>query len=507
MTVEPGPRVTVASVALDVDGAARARAAPTRDEPGATGSTQLRETWPLRARRAVSPGRPGAAPRTATLGAPARRRLSDRDLAVDTAPRIDAADNRADARARRSTAGRCSASATIRIEGLQRYDEDAVRRAGDLRRGDVYSEKLLLDYQERLHQARPVRRRLGRARRRPARRRPRRCVVKVKELTPAPGHRRHRLQRQHRAARVARALRPQRLRPALDRAQQAQLGPDQKLARQPSSPRIRSRTCTATWSPPTSSSCAPPTRRATAWTRARRPLAGHDRASSGCTTSSWRRRAVDSAPLDHVEPMPSRSTTTGCCRDVDNVLLPTDGVALSLQGGVGYGTGAQKRSDLPASRRATARSSRLRALHLVPAVRRAGTATRASRPARCSSHNRIGVPDTILFRAGGDDSVRGYDYRTLGPIVNGAVVGGRVLLDRQRRGRAADHRARCRRCWARVFVDAGNAADRWSELHPVVRLRRRPALAQPGRAAAPRRRLRPGRCTLSALHLSVGIAF
>jgi hypothetical protein len=36
--------------------------------------------------------------------------------------------------------------------------------------------------------------------------------------------------------------------------------------------------------------------------------------------------------------------------------------------------------------------------------------------------------DTLLFRAGGDDSVRGYAYRTLGPVVNGAVTSGRVLL-------------------------------------------------------------------------------
>ena len=77
------------------------------------------------------------------------------------------------------------------------------------------------------------------------------------------------------------------------------------------------------------------------------------------------------------------------------------------------------------------------------------------------------MPDTILFRAGGDDSVRGYDYRTLGPTVNGAVVGGRVLLDRQRRGRACADSSALPALLGAVFVDAGNAADRWNELHPV----------------------------------------
>ena len=40
----------------------------------------------------------------------------------------------------------------------------------------------------------------------------------------------------------------------------------------------------------------------------------------------------------------------------------------------------------------------------------------------------LGVPDTLLFRAGGDDSVRGYGYRTLGPEVSGVVTSGRTLL-------------------------------------------------------------------------------
>ena len=39
-----------------------------------------------------------------------------------------------------------------------------------------------------------------------------------------------------------------------------------------------------------------------------------------------------------------------------------------------------------------------------------------------------GVPDTLLFRAGGQDSVRGYGYRELGPLVNGAVTSGRMLF-------------------------------------------------------------------------------
>ena len=197
------------------------RRTPTRDEPWTDRLEQLRRTWSLQARPAVSPGRLEQRQERRARRA-ARRRLPDRDRGNRRSARIDATDERRRARGRRSTAARCSTSAPIRVEGVQRYDESAVRRlATFFARRPSTTSKLLLDYQERLRQDRPVRRRLGRARRRPARPRPRRSIVKVKELTAAPGDLRRRLQRQHRAARLGRALRPQGVRPALDRAQHA----------------------------------------------------------------------------------------------------------------------------------------------------------------------------------------------------------------------------------------------------------------------------------------------
>ena len=71
----------------------------------------------------------------------------------------------------------------------------------------------------------------------------------------------------------------------------------------------------------------------------------------------------------------------------------------------------------------------------------------------------LSVPDTLLFRAGGDDSVRGYAYRSLGPQVDGAVVSGSALLTgslQVARPIFADQPAFL---WA-VFVDAGNACRR-----------------------------------------------
>jgi len=79
----------------------------------------------------------------------------------------------------------------------------------------------------------------------------------------------------------------------------------------------------------------------------------------------------------------------------------------------------------------------------------------------------IGVPDTLLFRAGGDDSVRGYGYRTLGPVVSDVVTSGRTLLTGSIEV-ARPISPKYPAFWWAAFVDAGNAADRWQDLHPVV---------------------------------------
>jgi translocation and assembly module TamA len=80
--------------------------------------------------------------------------------------------------------------------------------------------------------------------------------------------------------------------------------------------------------------------------------------------------------------------------------------------------------------------------------------------------SRIAVPDPILFRAGGDESVRGYGFRTLGPTINGAIASGRVLMTASAEV-ARPILARYPAIWGAAFVDAGNAADRWGDLHPV----------------------------------------
>jgi translocation and assembly module TamA len=64
------------------------------------------------------------------------------------------------------------------------------------------------------------------------------------------------------------------------------------------------------------------------------------------------------------------------------------------------------------------------------------------------------LPATVRFFAGGDNSIRGFDYQTLGPLdADGEVTGGRSLLV----GSIETDFALSQRWHPAVFVDAGNA--------------------------------------------------
>lgn len=77
-------------------------------------------------------------------------------------------------------------------------------------------------------------------------------------------------------------------------------------------------------------------------------------------------------------------------------------------------------------------------------------------------------PDSQLFRAGGDESVRGYGWRSLSPGADGAVqTGGRYLLTASAEISRPLFDNTPSILWA-AFVDAGNAGDTLNELKPAV---------------------------------------
>lgn len=146
-------------------------------------------------------------------------------------------------------------------------------------------------------------------------------------------------------------------------------------------------------------------------------------------------------------------------RDLDSIIVPTRGRALHAELAGGYAV-----SDVAAS------GPFGRALGRVTLYRPLGDkwfGQARIEAAQVFAKRDIGIPDTLLFRAGGDDSVRGYQYRSLGPLVNGTVSSGRVLLTGSLEATTPIYPPVPALLGA-VFIDAGAAANEWNELRPVV---------------------------------------
>jgi translocation and assembly module TamA len=456
ITVVPGPRVVVKSVTIAASGPLAART-PTRDEPWPDRLEKLRQTWTLKT------GQPFRQPAWASA-----KNTALGELRADGYPTAAWADTHAKIDATERTAalevtiepGPLFRLGAVRVEGTSRYDEAAVRRLATFFAGDIYSEKTLLDYQERLVKiglfegasveldatgppdAAPV-------------------LVKVKELPQEQA--------------------------TFGVGYSANTGPrvsaehyDRKAFGQPWIAHS-----TLTFGPDLKSIGTELTSyphenmwRNLAAANIEQLLAADETRNSWTTrvgraqdTNRFERlyyleaahAKVESAPLTNDASAVS-ANYNWLRRDLDNILSPTEGTALSLQGGVGYGRGTEERSDIPGEFRA--RDPFVRAYSRLSWYRPLGDwfANARVEAGEVFVKSAIAVPDTVLFRAGGDGSVRGYGYRTLGPTVNGAVVGGRVLLT----GSIEMEHALTDRLPAllgAVFVDAGNAADRWTDMH------------------------------------------
>jgi translocation and assembly module TamA len=185
-------------------------------------------------------------------------------------------------------------------------------------------------------------------------------------------------------------------------------------------------------------------------------------------------------------------------RRLDNPLLPTRGWTLSLQNGVGVARDSDGDSG-PFTRL----YGRLTGYQPLPA----GFFGQARLElGQVFAAGQVTVPDTLRFRAGGDESVRGYGYRELAPTdAFGDLTGGKVLFTSSvevARPIAPSLPA----VWWAAFVDAGTAADRWADLDPAVGL----GLGLRWRSPVGPLRLdiaRAQRTHKPRLHLSVGIVF
>lgn len=139
-------------------------------------------------------------------------------------------------------------------------------------------------------------------------------------------------------------------------------------------------------------------------------------------------------------------------RKLDNLLQPTRGYALNWQVGI---------APLPLLTDEKFIRGYTRGVYYRP-VGETGTLILRGEAGAVFSKEKIGVPSSFLFRAGGDQSVRGYGYQQLGVQEGDAIVGGRYLLTA-----GAEYQYWFRPPWGvAVFYDAGNAADKFGDLNP-----------------------------------------
>ena len=382
----------------------------------------------------------------------------------------------------------------LRIEGLQRFDADSVRRLSTFNAGQPYSEKLLLDFQDRLQKAGLFEGSSVEIDPDPATANAAPVLVRVRELTlqqatvgvgySANTGPRLTLEHLHRRVFGTRWIAKNKF----------ELGPDIK-----------------SWSGEFTSHPLEG--------RYRNLLSGNAERlrSTNELRTSWGARIGRTQDTLRIERLyfaefiqsrldnPAGSTQSSAVsvnyhwvwRDVDSVLLPTQGLTASLQAGLGRSLSSQA----PAGPfgRAYGRVTWYQPLGA------SWYATLRGEAGHIFAAADVALPDTLLFRAGGDDSVRGYAYRSLGPTLNKALVSGRVLLTGSAeiaRPISPGYPA----FWWAAFVDAGNAANNWKDLTPAlgygVGLRWRSPVGPLRLDLAYGQKTRAAR-----LHLSVGIAF
>ena len=488
--VVPGPRTVVDSVKFSFEGPLE-KTAERRDSDAAALTAKARGLWALPVGQAFRQSTWTAA-KSASI---ALLRAEGYPAATwrDTSARVDAVNQKADIELV-ADSGPLFLLGELRIEGLQRFDAQSVQRLSTFVMGEPYSEKRLLDFQERLQRSGLFEGSSVELDANPDTASSAAVMVRVRELN---------LQQA-----------------TLGAGFSANTGPRATLEH------VHRRVFGTRWIAKNKFALGPDIQ---SWSGelTSHPLEGRYRnllsgsaerlRSTEELRTSWSSRAGRTQDTPRIERLyfgefqTSRlvnalgSTQSSALsanyhwiwRDVDNVLLPTRGLTANLQAALGKSFSNQSLEG-PFGR-AYARVTWYQPLG------DAWYATLRGEAGHVQAANGVVLPDTLLFRAGGDESVRGYAYRSLGPTVNNVLFSGKILLTGSAeiaRPISPNYPA----FWWAAFVDAGSAADRWSDLNlaagygvgvrwrsPVGPLRLDVAYGQEVRAAR--------------LHLSVGIAF
>ena len=490
--VEPGPRASVSAVTLDAVGELQ--------QPGAASElASLRDRWPLPV------GQPFRQPswndaKNLTL---ARLRAEGYAAATwqRTHARVDAATQSVEL-ALVIDSGPLFRLGALRVEGLQRYDESTVTRLSNFGPGQPYSEKLLLDFQERIQKLGLFEGATVELDADPAHAQAALVTVRVKEQTQhvatigigysANTGPRVSLEHTNRSIFGTRWIAHNKF----------EVGPEQQ-----------------TWQGELTSHPLDGLYRNLVSGSALR-LRNDDQillgwnARVGRTQDTPRIERLYFAELTEAridsDVLTSKADAISVnyhwvYRDIDNVLLPTRGLTTSLQAGLGYGHGTLSVLGDPVLDTRGPFTRLYARLTWYRPFGNAWYATARVEAGQVFARDTFAVPDTMLFRAGGDDSVRGYGYRTLAPDIDGTTVSARSLFTTSLEI-ARPISPRYPAYWWAAFVDAGNAADRFADIRPAigvgVGLRWRSPVGPLRVDLAYGERVRQFR-----MHFSVGIAF
>ena len=146
----------------------------------------------------------------------------------------------------------------------------------------------------------------------------------------------------------------------------------------------------------------------------------------------------------------------GVWRRLDSVILPTEGYSISAQVGLGYAGGPD--SDYGPYTRLYGRYTGYWPL---------GNEWYSQGRIELGQiivKDGVAMPDAEQWRAGGEDSVRGYAWRSLAPLDQfGQVVGGNSLVTTSAEI-AHPFTSKVPSVWWAAFVDAGRAAPRFNDL-------------------------------------------
>lgn len=445
--VTPGPRTRVASVAIDFqEGMAAEDAKALRDS--------LRRAWPLREGETFTQAQWASGKNDLLL----RARSGGYPLAhwAETNARVDPDTQTAELRLVVASGNRARFG-TLRIEGLKRQSREAVERLTGFRTGDAYTEQQLADFQERLAKTQLF------------------DAVRVQlqpETVEADG-----------SSPVLVTLTESALQQATVavgyHANNGQSISVEHLHRRPFDLPVRARSKLQLsrdlrgMELELSSHPQPDLKRNLASLQFEQDRSGDTIAQNLGLRLGRLYEATQDERLSYVELLRARETAGSevntnlaisinqqwIRRRLDSNLLPTDGHQALALVGLGYARGGGSDDSGPFGR------MQFKLGVYKPFGGWFGSAR--AEVAQVIAREQVGVPEKLLFLAGGDESVRGYAYRSLGPVRNGLTVGGRVMAT----GTLEIARpiiASFPSLWGAVFVDAGNAASRWQDYRPVI---------------------------------------